>query len=284
MIDEFVFDNLPDGRQARIAGDSLESIVVSPISHLAAVLTVFITHGQGLTVDQAADKAWSHLNAHFGAIDWRAVTALDLTTSTSAQLDGDARAGLLLAAFSQEAMDIATNHHLTPGGEVNSLTLLQALAQDLTADGLFNGVGPSGQAVLPASRPTDAYPLDGQTVRSYLGQSAVAFLQSAQNKSHIAPADATPFLNTMAANSDSVLFSGSSGTLNGPSCTFSSTFHASSDNKNHGPIGGSLLVSGRLDLTVTCSAPAMLDGARSPRRSAGPRTSPAAAPAALRHP
>jgi hypothetical protein len=244
--------------RVRIAGDSLESIVVSPISHLAAVLTVFFMHSQGLGVDQAADKAWSHLNAHFGAIDWRAVMPLDLTTSTSAQLDGDARAGLLLAAISQEAMDIAINHHLTPGGEVNSLTLLQALVQDLTAEGLFNGMGPGGQLMLPASRPTDAYALDGQTVRSYLGQSAVAFLQSAQNKSHIAPADATPFLNSMAANSDSVLFSGASGTLNGPSCTFTSTFHSSSDNKDHLPVGGSLLVSGRLDLTVTCSAPAGL--------------------------
>src|SRR5207237_9983719 len=148
--------------RVRIAGDSLEPIVVSPISHLAAVHTVFFMHGQGLTLDQAADKAWSHLNAHFGAIDWRSVTPLDLTASTSAQLDGDARAGLLLAAISQEAMDIATSHHQTPGGEVNSLTLLQALAQDLTADGLFSGVEPSGQAVVHASRTADPYPIDGQ--------------------------------------------------------------------------------------------------------------------------
>ena len=244
--------------RVRVAGDQLEPMVVSPISHLAAVLTVLFMHSQGLSVDQAMEKAWSHLNAHFGAIDWRTVTPLDLTISTSAQLDGAARAGLLLGSLSQQAMDIAVNHHLTPGGEVNSLTLLQALAQDLTAEGLFNGLGPSGQLVLPASRPADAYVLDGQTVRSYLGQSAVAFLQSAQNKSHIAPADATPFLNTMAADSDTVLFSGSSGTLSGPTCTFKSTFHSSSDNKDHAPIGGALLVSGRLDLTVTCLAPAGL--------------------------
>src|SRR5258708_17535648 len=153
-------------------------------------------------------------------------------------------------------MGIALTHPLTPGGEVNPLPRLQARGQDLTAEGLFNGLGPTGQLVLPASRPTDAYVLDGQTVRSYLGQSAVAFLQSAQNKSHIAPADATPFLNTIAANSDTVLFSGSSGTLSGPTCTFNSTFHSSSDNKDPPPLRGALLVSRRLDLTLACPAPA----------------------------
>ena len=242
--------------RVRVAGEPLEQVVVSPISHLAAGLTVFYMHGSGLDVDQAQTKAWTHLNAHFGGIDWRTATPLDLTVSTSAQLDGDARAGLLLAALSQEAMDIAVKHHLTPGGEVNSLTLLQSLAQDLTADGLFDGIGPSGHLLLPASRLKDAYTLDGQTVRSYLGQSAVAFLQSLQNKSHIAPADATPFLNAMAAHSDNVLFTGALGTLNGPSCTFSSTFHSAADNADHAPVGASLLVSGRLDLKVTCSAPA----------------------------
>src|SRR5437660_6010989 len=39
--------------RVRISGDSLEPLVVSPISHLAAVHTVFFMHGQGLTVDQA---------------------------------------------------------------------------------------------------------------------------------------------------------------------------------------------------------------------------------------
>src|ERR1700694_6023702 len=52
--------------RVRVAGDQLESMVVSPISHLAAVLTVLFMHSQGLSVDQAMEKAWSHLNAHFG--------------------------------------------------------------------------------------------------------------------------------------------------------------------------------------------------------------------------
>src|SRR6185436_722639 len=109
----------------------------------------------GKPVADASDEAWMRLNNHFGALvggglDWRRVSPADFTSPGAGRLDGAGRAGLILAGLSMEARIYAERAGLTPGAGVTSLSLVQALYDDVRADGFFDGVGASGPLVLPS--------------------------------------------------------------------------------------------------------------------------------------
>ena len=98
-------------------------MLISPVSHLVAQLTgYYVAHGS--TPDAALSKANTLLNAHFGGIDWRTLTAppdlSDAGSSSIVQLNDSATAALILAGFSMEAKNLAQAKTLTPGGPLNS--------------------------------------------------------------------------------------------------------------------------------------------------------------------
>lgn len=192
----------------------LEGLRLTPVSHLAAGLALYWTTAEGKTLAAADAEAWQHLNSHFGGLDWRSATPTDVTAATGATLDEPARQGLLLAALSMEARLMAETAGLTPGGRVNPLALTAALFDDLTADGFLDGVGHSGQLVLPSGgQVADAGPsatqLDGQTARTALAQAIAKFLASDRNVTKISLADAQQLITAIATNADSRLFRGS---------------------------------------------------------------------------
>lgn len=191
----------------------LESLLVSPVSHLAAGLALRWVDVEGKTLAAADAEAWQHLNSHFGGLDWHSVSPTDLTTAAGATLDEPARAGLLLAALSMESRLMAEAAGLTPGGRVNPLSLLQALYDDVTADGFFDGQGRNGQLVLPqggavSQTGPSATALDGQTARTALAQGVAKFLGSDRHVSRITLADAQQLIVALAGNTDSRIFRG----------------------------------------------------------------------------
>lgn len=194
----------------------LEAVRVTPVSHLAAGLALYWVDAEGKALAAADTEAWLHLNAHFGALDWRTQTPTDVTTAAGATLDEPTKEGLLLAALSMEARLIAEQAGLTPGGRVNPLSLTAALYDDVTADGFFDGIGRTGRLVLPqGGAVADAGPsatlLDGQTARTSLAQGIAKFLSSDRNVTHVSLADVQQLINAIATNDDARIFRGTSG-------------------------------------------------------------------------
>jgi len=190
----------------------LEQLRITPVSHLAATLALFWAEAEQRPLVDTDTEAWTRLNKHFGALDWRAVTPRDATASMGATLADDAtKAGVLLGALSMQARLVSEAAGLTPGGRVNPSTVVSALADDLTADGFFDGVGTRGQLVLPLGgqvkpmAPT-ATAVDGQTARTALGQALARFIASDRNSTAVTVADVTSLVQALATNNDARLF------------------------------------------------------------------------------
>ena len=190
---------------------------LTPISHLAYHLARYHVREHLEPAAQAVDDAFSHLGAHFGNVprtatdlDWRTVTPASLTETPSAQLTAAQRAGLILVGFSQLALTMSARAGLSPGGQVNALSLVSALAEDLEADGKFDGLGSRGRLLLPSdgqvrSSGPSATALDGSTVRHHLAGAIADFVNSNASSGLTIP-DTEGMLTALSTNSDPYLF------------------------------------------------------------------------------
>ncbi len=199
-----------------VAGDSLDGVLISPVSHLTARLATWYVASAHLSVDAALTQAARLLESHFGAVSWRTFgVPPDLTAASSSglvQVNDLAKGALILAGLSQEARNLAVAKGLSPGGPINSLTLLSALGEDLSADGFFDGMGAGGQRIqVPAG--LNGYLLDGQTVRASLAQGITTFLTNPRNVSQIAAADAQGLVTEIGTDSNTQLFRNGSGNV-----------------------------------------------------------------------
>src|SRR5215471_2133284 len=123
-------------------GTTIDGVLISPVSHLVVVLANFWVQHEGKSVRNAAEEAWVRLNTHFGDLDWRIVRPTDFNTAgPGVQIGDTGRAGLLLGALSQQTLSIATRAGVTPGSGFKTVELMSAIADDLRADGFFDGIG-----------------------------------------------------------------------------------------------------------------------------------------------
>jgi hypothetical protein len=196
---------------------------ITPISHLAYHLARYHVRNQHEPAAQAVADAFAHLGMHFGNVpgsatdlEWRTVTPANLADGTGAQLTAAQRASVVLAGLSQLALNISVRAGLSPGGKVNALSLLTALADDLEADGAFDGLGSAGQLLLPSdgafkeSGPS-ATALGRTTVRLDLAAAIADFVNSPANTSGLTIPDVGGLTAALSADSDPYLFK-SSGT------------------------------------------------------------------------
>ncbi len=192
---------------------------ITPISHLAYSLARYHVRNLGEPLAKAVSDAFTHLGSHFGNVpgvatdlDWRTVVPTALGGGNGAQLTAAQRAALVLAGLSEVAATISSRAAISPGGSVNALSLLTTLAEDLEADGLFDGLGNGGrQLLLPAGgsvRPTGptATALDGSTVRLALASAIATFVRSGINTSSITIPDVAAVTGALSADSDTYLF------------------------------------------------------------------------------
>ena len=190
---------------------------ITPISHLAYYLARYHVRIRGDSVGHAVADAFTHLNAHFGGLglndlDWRTVAPANLGSGGGAQLTAAQRAAVVLVGLSQWAVETSTRAGISSGGQVNSLSVLTALAEDVGADGLFDGRGTGGAQLLIPPRGTvtssgpSATAIDGTTVRLSLASAIADFVNSAQNGSGITIPDIGALTAALSANSDVYLF------------------------------------------------------------------------------
>src|SRR6267143_6328357 len=200
----------------RLPGDSVAGVLISPVSDLVAKLSANLVT-QGRPPGAALSKANTLLNAHFGGIDWRTLgTPPDLSSASSStivQLNDSSTAGLILAGLSMEARNLAQAKNLTPGGPLNSLSLLAAIAADIGADHYFDGQDAPGARLTVPPSAASAYALDGQTVRATLAQGISNFLSSTRNSSHVAQTDVQALLTAIATDNNAELFRDAGGSV-----------------------------------------------------------------------
>jgi hypothetical protein len=197
-----------------LPGQPSSEVLITPISDWAVALASFWTLSDQEPLPQAMDDAYSHLNAHFGGLDWRAVEPTDFNAvDAGVQLDDPDRAGFILAGLSQQARGISNRAATTPAVSVTALSLVLALEDDIGFDGYFDGVGkegplhlPASQPVLPASSPASATALDGQTVRGALALSLSNYLQNPLDTSGLSFRDVQGLLSELSTDADPRLF------------------------------------------------------------------------------
>jgi hypothetical protein len=87
-----------------------------------------------LTAGTIPSNAWTHVNAHFGDLDWRSILPTNLTPSepVTVTMSDATHAGLILAGFSQLARTMAEASALSPGTSVTGATLAGAAGDDAT--------------------------------------------------------------------------------------------------------------------------------------------------------
>jgi hypothetical protein len=188
-------------------------VVVTPVSHLATALAGFHLKAGAPSIETALANAWTHLDSHFGGVSFADVIPTDLASAADGgvELTDASKAAVLLAFLSQEASDIAERAAVTPGATFSCVDLSLALADDLAADGFFDGIGVDGAIVLPrnvpvASLPPTATALSGDTVRTSLAISGVRYLDNPFDATGLAFSDLYPLLDELSSDSDPFLF------------------------------------------------------------------------------
>ena len=179
---------------------STRTVTISPISSFVHALTkAEVTRGSSFTT--ADQSAWTHVNSHFGAIDWRSVLPTDLTPANTVNVTmSDAtKAGLVLASLSQEARTISETSGLSPGTSVTA-SALGGAAEDDVADGTVDGLASTTAITLGTVTFT------GQTFRGDLAEAVLAFVTSAADKTNLRGTDIWTLATTMATNNDPFLF------------------------------------------------------------------------------
>jgi len=179
---------------------STVSVTLTPVSSIAASFARAEVSRGSLLADAVA-SAWTHVNNHFGGLDWRTITPTDLTPNdpVTVTMSDATKAGLVLAGLSQSARVLSESSGLSPGTSVTGATLAGAAIDD-ARDGTLNGVGPGG------ALSQGSVGLSGQTLRRSLGQSVLQFVQSDRNHTQLTGADVLALGSAIAANSDPYLF------------------------------------------------------------------------------
>ena len=179
------------------------TITISPISSFVHELTK-AEIGRGTAFATAEQNAWTHVNAHFGGIDWRSIVPTDLTPTNTINvtMSDSTKAGLVLASLSQEARTISETSGLSPGTSVTA-SVLGGAAGDDVADGTVDGLASTTAITLGTVRTVT---FTGLTFRGDLAEAVLAFVDSTANKTNLRGTDIWTLATAMATNNDPFLF------------------------------------------------------------------------------
>jgi len=202
--------------------------VVTPVGDLIETLTRSrVKEGLEPEIGAAFDSAAAHVEAHFGQVGWRELEALAQLDQPAPAPTPEAKAALMIGAWSTLADDIRVAAGAPPE-EVHPLALLRGLREDLSAppfdgnDGDVRGTGvqvgvcppvDSG-CVIPPESPT-ACPtgacralcdLHSGTLRANYSGALLKFVRSPLNQTGITDAVILPTARILAENRDPVLF------------------------------------------------------------------------------
>ena len=153
-------------------GQKIGGVAVTPITSLATSLALWLTGSEAQNLESAWALAQELVYAHFGGQEHGSLVPMPLEDA-----EGDPSpevvAGLLIAGLASQARAMKSTASL---GEYLGL-----LADDVRADGLFDGRGGAGRLAL------GAYVLDADTLRGDLARDLYNTLESRSDESGISP-------------------------------------------------------------------------------------------------
>jgi len=221
--------------------------LITPWSTLVIARAGALVRYKGVAFAEAVVSAQAAVKTLLGcALDFDPLTTvpLDVTTTSdgTASVTPQALAGLLLAGQSQQAVLISESLGLSPAGVVTAVSLTTALADDLRADGIFDGHAGAKAVAFAGYSLSAADMTDGPRG---LAQGIHEFLLSPRNALAVTVNDAAPLLKCLAKGREPLVSKTGTGLVDtvGPSITFlAPAAHAS--------------LSGSSDVLVTADDPA----------------------------
>ncbi|MDF1565135.1 MAG: hypothetical protein P1V51_19010 [Deltaproteobacteria bacterium] len=181
------------------AGEHQDGLVITPISTLVAAFARWRQAEHGESPQLALREAARHIEEHFGQLAWTRILPAYPTGVDAQVVTEELRAGLLLAGLSRLALNLTERHGYTPA-DLTAAELTALLAEDIEADGKFDGKGHAGQLMALEE------PLNGYTLRHRLAVSTVHFLQSERNRTRIGRADVDAMVTFINGNDNPELF------------------------------------------------------------------------------
>jgi hypothetical protein len=183
-----------------ILGESREGIVVSPWSTLIAARVQWDVATNPRPYADALGATTQLFTHHFGERAFLDSLPLSPTAGPTNGLSTSALHGFATTSLSAVGVDLSRRLMLTPSGLINTISLTQWLADDLRADGAFNGSGTKG----PINILDDQY-VDIELTRALLGAAMGSFATSTENKSGVGLGDLTAIITAMSTDT-SVLY------------------------------------------------------------------------------
>lgn len=173
---------------AQVMLDETKQVVITPFTHLAAILAERL---DGTTEDRI-EQAESLVYGHFLGLSHGEIVPYDVRQQPAVSFTDDVATGFLLEAFATLARGWSEDR---ANGAVSAGRLLDAVAADLAADGVFDGLGDRGQPIVLGGRA-----LDSMVLRSDLGRALLSFAESPANVTAFSRADLQPAAEALATS------------------------------------------------------------------------------------
>jgi hypothetical protein len=174
------------------------SIHIHPISHLTAGYALHLL-GQGKGARPAIELARTALNLHFGGLPHHHIQPWTAPPQASSRdhvaLSGSVKAYLITAGLDTLARRMSSDSGVTENTAVTQQTLLAALYDDISSDGLFDGIGTDGVQLTQLQSP-----LSPHTLRLDLAIAMAQFLRSPINPTDLTDLAVKPILEALAAS------------------------------------------------------------------------------------
>ena len=192
-------------------GESREGIIVSPWSTMMAARAQWDVETNGRLFPDALAATEALFSAHFGDRAFFDSMPLDPTTPTNGLSTG-ALHGFVTTALSAMGVDLSHRLLLTTSGLISTISLTQWLADDLRADGVFNGVGTKGVINVIEEQNVEV-----EFTRALLGAAMGSFATSTENKSGVGLGDLTAIITAISTDVSALYGSAAAGlTSQGP--------------------------------------------------------------------
>jgi hypothetical protein len=173
-------------------------IPIHPISHLTAGYALHLL-GQGKGARPSIELARIALNLHFGGLAHHHIQPWTPPSQTPSRdrvaLSGSVKAYLFTAGLDTLARRMSLDSGVTENTAVTQQTLLAALYDDISADGLFDGIGTDGVQLTQLQSPLSAH-----TLRLDLAIAMAQFLRSPINPTDLTDLEVKPTLEALAAS------------------------------------------------------------------------------------
>lgn len=181
------------------------TVQVTPLTHLASCLADYKIRS-GVNVNNAITEATSVFSGLAG-IDILGTKPLDITNPNNAdfQVTDSLRYGAMLAAISSFTAKVSETNGVTPHrfNQNSSIYATQVLCQDISLDGIFNGLGTIGNGSA-GQLSLGSVALDANTFRTSIAQHILSIISSDRNATGLGVDDFVLYANEVASTTDAI--------------------------------------------------------------------------------